>query len=184
MLAFDIETTGLDPRLHTITVAAICNKEEGIQKCYNFLMGNQDDKEEFMKQLDDADSLCSFNGVLFDLPFIIKRFNVPPERYEPWFLKLFDYYHICKNLFNSSFSLNTLLLANGFSPKLASGTQAIQWAKNGQHEKLMEYCQDDANLTYDISVAQTATLPLKNEPHVIAHKKGGSKSITYFQGDI
>lgn len=184
MLAFDIETEGLDPKYHRITVAAVCDRSVGIRRCYNFLTGTEQTKEDFLKDLDDADSLCSFNGVAFDLPFIIKRFKVEPERYEPWFLKLFDYYHISKSVFGYTFSLGSLLQENGFNPKSGTGMQAVIWAREKKYSKLEEYCQDDADLTYDISVSKSVILPFKKRPPVTVIKMARGHSIASFRGDF
>jgi hypothetical protein len=186
MLSFDIETEGLEPRLHRITVAAVCDRAAGIRRCYNFLTGDEQTKEDFLADLDNADSLCSFNGVQFDLPFIIQRFKVERERYEPWFLKLFDYYDISKKLFEDTFSLGTLLQKNGFNPKSGTGTQAIAWAREKKYDKLMEYCQDDADLTYDISVSKAVILPFKKRPAIGVAKSPdeNNHSIASFDGDF
>lgn len=85
--------------------------------------------EEFLLILDQAETLCSFNGVKFDIPFIVQQFGVPACRYEPWIIKLFDYFEICRLVFASSCSLNNILLTNGYEVKTSSGLQAVTWAK-------------------------------------------------------
>jgi uncharacterized protein YprB with RNaseH-like and TPR domain len=79
MLSFDIETEGLNKYSDRISVACIYDPDRNIQKSFNFLRKDEDTKkniEDFLKELDDAESLCSFNGARFDIPFIIQRFNV------------------------------------------------------------------------------------------------------------
>ena len=76
MLAFDIETEDLDSRYNQITVASIYDPERGISRTFNFLKDPekfQSERDEFVKALDEADTLCCFNGVRFDMPFIAQR---------------------------------------------------------------------------------------------------------------
>jgi uncharacterized protein YprB with RNaseH-like and TPR domain len=91
MLSFDIETTGLVSDVDDITVASVYDPDRDIQKTFFFRRKGYDRQEninEFLEILDTATSLCCFNGVRFDIPFIIARFNVPPERYTRWFMKV------------------------------------------------------------------------------------------------
>ena len=43
----------------------------------------QENIDQFLQELDDAPSLCCFNGIRFDIPFIIARFSVPQVTYPP-----------------------------------------------------------------------------------------------------
>lgn len=183
MLAFDIETTGLDYSIHDITVAAVCDREAGIRKCYNFILDGVTARDEFVQQLDDAEQLCAFNGARFDLPFIINKFQIPQHQYEAWFRKLFDYFEVAKLLFDSHFSLNHLLQANGYQPKTGTGRQAVEWARRGMYRQLMEYCQDDADLTYDISVAPRVIMPLARRNPVVANRVPHDTNRFTFDGD-
>lgn len=139
MLSFDIETEGLNSSIHMITVASIFDPCRGIEITYNF-MDTENEKEiewrkcEFLRHLDEAPALCCFNGVKFDIPFIVKRFAVHDvQRVQGWISKLFDLFEVCRLGFDSSCSLQALLDANGFSQgKSASGLQAVKWAKEGQ----------------------------------------------------
>ena len=80
-----------------ITVASVYDPDRNISTNYNFCVGDTEKaKNDFMRDLDDADTICAFNGARFDLPFIIQRFNVPPERWQKWYMKLFDYFEVRK----------------------------------------------------------------------------------------
>lgn len=182
MLSFDIETEGLDPAVHDITVAAVCDRELNKRRCYNFMTHGQEAVDLFLCDLDEAEKLCAFNGARFDIPFIVTRFNVPAERYVPWYLKLFDYFEVGKLLFDSHFSLNKLLQTNGFSPKTGSGLQAIRWAQEREFDQLEEYCQDDADLTYDISIASEVLLPLSKSNVVGVERQCGDMDRLRFKG--
>lgn len=166
MLAFDIETTGLDPPKDKITVAAVCDRQHGSRRCYNLLTGGDDAAEEFLCELDRADALCGYNAVRFDIWFIVRACNVPPHRYEPWILKLFDLFEIARLGFASSCGLGQLLTANGLKPKLADGKQAVAWAESQDYQRLEEYCQDDADMTYDVSAMPKIVIPMNSYPHL------------------
>ncbi len=76
MLAFDIETEHLDSRKGRITVASVYDPDRGIQKTFNFIRDEskyEQERDAFIKCLDDAPVLCCFNGVRFDIPFIAQR---------------------------------------------------------------------------------------------------------------
>jgi len=66
MLAFDIETTGLDKNARA-TCACAYDPDAGIDQLFFFKDGTQED---FFALLDQADSLCAFNGARFDIPFL------------------------------------------------------------------------------------------------------------------
>lgn len=165
MLAFDIETTGLKSSIHKITVAAVYDPDAGVKKVFNFITDYDDSKEGFLRCLDDAESLCSFNGLRFDIPFIVHTLNVPRKRYEPWILKLFDFFEVCKGLYDSSCSLNNLLAANGHGKKVGSGLEAIAWYQDEDWDRLENYCMEDTILTHTISTCIQSTcvlLPLSS----------------------
>lgn len=171
MLSFDIETEGLDSDQDGITVASVYDPTRGIQKTFFFMRDGYDRQEnidEFLAVLDDAPSLCCFNGVRFDVPFIIKAFGVPPERYTGWFYKIFDYFEICKLVFASSCGLNTMLQANGEPVKSSCGMQAVHWAREGRWEELDEYCMKDTVLTHALSSRDRVEIPLTGKRRVCA----------------
>jgi hypothetical protein len=68
---------------------------------------------------------------------------------------------VCKLAFGSSCSLNNLLKANGEDVKSSCGTQAIEWAREGQWQLLEDYCMRDTILTHKISTsASSVCIPL------------------------
>lgn len=152
MLAFDIETTGLRSSMHKITVAAVYDPDAGISRVFNFIT-DPECKEDFLKTLDDADSLCSFNGLRFDIPFIVHTLRVHRRRYQAWIAKLFDIFEICKVLYDSSCSLNNLLAANGYETKTGTGLQAVEWYHEKKWDLLESYCLADTVLTHKISAS-------------------------------
>lgn len=181
MLAFDIETTDIRWETGTITVASVYDPDRGISKNFNFCIGDREAaKQAFMQELDDAPSLCSFNGFRFDIPFIVNKFRVPAERYQNWFQKTFDYFEVAKVTFGSSCGLNKLLMANGEEVKTGSGLQAVQWAKEGEWRKLEEYCMVDTQLTWKISVREDVKLPLTNKGSVRCRHNPVTHALSFY----
>eukprot|EP00960_Hanusia_phi_P001842 52657-Hanusia_phi.AAC.9 len=118
---------GLDPRRHDITVAAVYDPALGVRHCYNFARHKEDpvryreEVEAFLGALDEADLLCAFNGVKFDIPFIQVRFEVDAERVARWVAKTVDIFYRWKVLRDHTFSLDSLLIANGLPVKTSKG---------------------------------------------------------------
>jgi hypothetical protein len=188
MVAFDIETMGLDPALHAITAACLYGAMDGQRPgqqilreasdpgphvARTYVFKNEDPeadlalREEFMTHLDSARSLCAFNGVRFDIPFIQAAWGVPAERVRAWAIKTFDVFEACKLGLNATFSLDRLLAANSLESKTGSGLHAIQMAREGQWEALGDYCMQDTRMTYLVSSQQAILLPL----HTVRGKK-------------
>ena len=162
MLAFDIETEGLNPVVHHITCACAFDPEAGIKQTFIFSRG--DSPEEFMALLDGASQLCTFNGVRFDVPFIAKQWQVPMQRVGAWMLKLVDVYEAARLCAGRGFSLNALLLQNQLPTKTGSGLEAIDMAHSGRWEELAEYCMHDTQMTYEVTCRDVIWLPLGDSP--------------------
>ena len=89
MLAFDIETTGLDRERCEVTVVCTEDFQTGERSAFEFgrvaageACGLERQKLtlELVKAFDAAESLCAFKGVRFDVPFLYKAFAVGGDR--------------------------------------------------------------------------------------------------------
>jgi hypothetical protein len=174
MLAFDLETTGLDPRGDLITCAAVCDPERGTEGVFFFarldesgrLVPSLERAEEFMRLLDEADRLCAFNGARFDLPFIQHQLGASAGRVRGWRLKLHDVFEACKLALGITFPLRALLELNGLPGKTGSGTEAMQLARDGEWERLGEYCLNDTRVTHRVSSLDHICLPKTHGVHL------------------
>lgn len=183
VISFDIETEGVDIENDDITVACIYNPLR--KRTFYFRHPDHDRQEnieEFLGELDRAHMLISFNGVYFDIPFIARKFDVEAGRYTAWVCKTFDYFMICKLVFESSCSLNKLLEKNGLSPKSSTGMQAVLWAREGKWDDIAEYCMDDCRLTYEVSMMPSVKLPLRGDPDARVHRCPETGSLSFFRG--
>lgn len=76
MLSFDIETEHLDSKIGRITVASVYDPDREIQRTFNFIADEskfEQERDAFIRCLDEAPALCCFNGVRFDIPYIARR---------------------------------------------------------------------------------------------------------------
>ena len=179
MLAFDLETPGLDMEQNRITCAcaydacgverAFVFKPEGSRRTdhprdYGF-GGGWGNPEEFMMLLDAAPRLCAFNGVRFDVPFIAKQWRAPDERVGGWMRKLFDPFEASRTALQRTFPLERLLHSNGLQGKTGSGLAAIAMAREGRFDELADYCMHDTRVTHAASSLPVIALPEYQRPN-------------------
>ena len=169
LLAVDIETTGLDPRVDDVTCACAFDPEGGVSRAFVFGRDGAAAREEFLALLDAAPRLCAFNGVRFDLPFLARRWGIGPERVGGWVRKLVDPFEASKLALARTFSLDRLLAANGLSGKTGHGLHAVALAREGRWDELADYCMHDTRMTH-----AAAALPALRLPEFKAWRRGAS----------
>ena len=161
MVAFDIETLGFDPKTKRITAAAVYDGN-GLSKIFVF-KGEEGDaalRDEFLAILDSAPRLCAFNGVRFDIPYIIKHWGLDPARAHDWVRKTVDVFEASKLGLQQTFKLSQLLSVNDMESKSGSGAEAVLLAEEGRWEELGAYCMQDTRLTYLVTAQMAVILPL------------------------
>jgi hypothetical protein len=169
MLAFDIETLGFKKKRDLITVIALYQPSYSVVLRFVELdpdgeiryTGNCKEKVGVLiAALDSANSLCAFNGMAFDIPFIATQFKIPHSKVQEWMSKTFDVLHICRRDYNRTFSLNLILEMNipGAS-KTGTGDHATQLARLGGFIELEEYCLEDSKLIHELSTMQSIKIP-------------------------
>ena len=154
MLAFDIETMGLKAGRDDITIVCTEDFFTGQKIAYEFrklkiagdIDGYEKAKRNMLEAFDSASSLCAFNGMNFDIPFIQKTFNVPEPTIMMWKNKLCDIFYTCKQRYSHTFSLNLLCERNNVPMKISTGTAAIGMAQNEEWEDLKAYCEMDVTI--------------------------------------
>jgi hypothetical protein len=160
MLAFDIETTGLDPAHSVVTVVCTQDYHTGERRAYEFgrvracePQGEALLRDELIQAFDAADSLCAFNGVRFDIPFLHAALGLAPETTAAWLFKTTDILEAARlGLFGPAhtFGLNLLCQHNQVAVKSGSGLQAIKFAQEGRWDALLSYCADDVRILCDL----------------------------------
>lgn len=169
MLAFDIETTGLSPTKCDITV--ICAEDCVTGAKHNFEFARYPDRKSDMRRelielFDAADSLCAFNGIRFDLPFMQVFLNIDVDTFTRWVAKTSDILEQSRLLHRKTFSLNKLCQTNGIPVKISDGKQAIVMAREKRFDELLAYCEQDVVILCDIYRQQNIKLAFDNGPVV------------------
>lgn len=155
MLAFDIETTGLDANRNRVTVVCTQDFCTGKRVAYEFARcDGVEDHEQLVKEMvsafDAASSLCAFNGIRFDIPFLKTAFSLDAEKVQAWVFKTSDILEFSRLIFSSTFSLDLLCKHNNIKTKSASGLEAVRMAANAEWDRLRDYCADDVRILCDL----------------------------------
>ena len=101
--------------------------------------------------LERADMLIGFNSDHFDIPLL--------NKYYPGDLSKIKSLDILKEIHNSygrRMKLDQLAEGTLGKNKIGHGIEAVNWWKNGDIEKIREYCIDDVRITkeiYDFAIA-------------------------------
>jgi RNase_H superfamily len=152
-ITFDIESISdslvrghIDVREQELTVVAIHDSETGAYSSFF--------KEELPKLwpiLERADMLIGFNSDSFDIPLL--------NRYYPGDLsqiRSLDLLSEVQKVLGRRIRLQSLAEATLGKGKSGDGLKAGEWWKNGEREKVRDYCIEDVRLTrelYDYALA-------------------------------
>lgn len=100
----------------------------------------------------------AFNGLRFDM-IVMKKHFCDDANYQSALKRLHDPYRDISMV--GSYSLNSLLITNGLSPKTASGKEAPKMWKEGRYEELESYCMSDVELLAElVTKADSVKIPL------------------------
>jgi len=139
--AFDIETTGLDPRQGVVTTVTL--HQDGETR--TLVRGDDLTEEALRAAFADADLLVSFNGKRFDVPFLEHHFDVDLDRPH------LDCMYTCNRL-GLSGGLSAVESALGVEREHpdVGGREAVRlWhaheaGEDGALERLIDYNREDA----------------------------------------
>ena len=160
MLAFDIETTGLDGNKHDVTVVCTEDYHTGTRVAYEFDKIRKLEphklaqlRVDMVTAFNEATSLCAFNGIRFDIPFLRKSLSLDHETTNAWILKTSDILEACRlGQFGPkhTFGLNLLCEHNSIKMKTSSGKEAIVMALYRRWDDLRMYCIEDVRILCDL----------------------------------
>lgn len=146
-ITFDIETKNFfndvgkaDPSLLDIAVVAIHDSESGEFKSYF-----ENELQDLWPILERADILVGYNSDHFDIPLLNKHYPGDLTR-----IKSIDLLKEVKNVLGRRLRLDNIAEATLGRNKTGSGLQASQWWKNGDIERVRDYCIEDVRITKDI----------------------------------
>ena len=178
MLAFDIETTGLDPVTAQVTVVCTEDFYTGEKKAYEFARLRKHEPQnlpfltaQLIEAFENAESLCAFNGIRFDLPFLHTALNLSVDSTGKWMAKCSDILEACRlQCFGPkhAFGLNALCGANDIMQKSSCGLQAIRMAEAGKWDDLNAYCHDDVSILCKLYRRKILKNPRKHQAIVLS----------------
>ena len=165
MLFFDIETTGLTDK-DKVTVVCTEDYESSARKVFNFARTVSEDerqvlRRELMLDFDNASSLCAYNGVRFDLPFMQRALDIPVENVTEWVLKTSDILEQLRLRENTVCKLDYICTVNSVPSKSSSGLEAIRMAAEGRWDELEQYCANDVRILCDLYRMRRLKHPLR-----------------------
>jgi DEAD/DEAH box helicase domain-containing protein len=146
-IVFDIETSDLfsdvginDPTALNLSVIGIYDYEKDTYQ--HFL---QDDLPKLWPILESADLIIGYNSDHFDIPLLNKYYNGDLTK-----IKSLDMLREIKNSFGRRMKLDQIAEGTLGLNKSGIGTQATIWWKQGEYQKVIDYCMDDVKLTKNI----------------------------------
>lgn len=146
-VTFDIETSNFfdetgsnDPASLTIACVCIHDSETNEYKCYT-----QETLPELWPILEKTDILIGFNSDHFDTPLLNKYYRGDLTK-----IKSIDLLKEVKNSLGRRIKLDTLAEATLGRNKTAHGPQASIWWKQGEYQKVIDYCIEDVRITKEL----------------------------------
>ena len=155
VVAVDIETLGLLHHEPLPEITCVCMHTSDGDDHTLRIWGLPDDERtaniaRIIALLDDADIIAGYNAVLFDLEFMRRAFHIDDARALSWTLKCLDPLMCARYITGAGCRMQRMLELNGLGSKTGSGSNAIDLARNGEWEALLDYCLMDARLTYQL----------------------------------
>lgn len=147
-IVFDIETkntfqdVGGEQNIHLLEISVVCAYSYQNDTYYCFEERELDSLGDMMQK---AGLVIGFSSKRFDVPILNKylKFNLAA-------LPQYDILEEIEKAWGRRISLGLLGEANLGLKKTGHGLEAIEWYRNGEMEKLKEYCKQDVKLTKEI----------------------------------
>jgi DEAD/DEAH box helicase domain-containing protein len=174
-IVFDIETknsfadVGGEENLKKLEVSMVClySYKNNAYSCFN---ENELGKlEEIFRQ---SDLLIGFAVKRFDLPVLEKYFS-SEGGFNLYNIPYFDILEKIEQSLGRRVKLDDLAKANLGVGKTGFGLEAIEFYKNGEMEKLKDYCLNDVKITKELYEM------LKKEGHLWIPKKYSGKMVKW-----
>ena len=146
-VVFDIETLNQfsdvgssDPAALDISVVCIHDSETDEYTSYL-----QEDFSKLWQIIEQADMLIGFNSNHFDIPLLNKYY--PGDLTH---IKSLDLLHEIYQVLGRRIKLDTIAEATLGEKKSGHGLQALQWWRDGERQKVIDYCIQDVKVTKNI----------------------------------
>ncbi len=144
-ITFDIETIGdfrTNGDFSNLEVVMTCIHDSETGEYTSFL------REELPKLwpiFERADVLIGYNSDHFDIPILNKYYAGDLTK-----LRSLDLLKEVRNVLGRRLKLDNLAEATLGKKKSGNGLESVQWWKNGEVEKVRQYCIDDVRITKEL----------------------------------
>jgi DEAD/DEAH box helicase domain-containing protein len=166
-IVFDIETRNIfqdvgknDPTLLDIALVGVYDSETNKYTTYL-----QEELKDLWPILERTDLIIGYNSEHFDLPLLNKYYPGDLTR-----IKHIDLLKEIKNVTGRRFKLDHIADGTLGIGKSGHGLQAITWWKQGEIDKIRQYCLDDVKITkklYDYAIKNNK-LKYKEGPKAVS----------------
>jgi DEAD/DEAH box helicase domain-containing protein len=146
-IVFDCETSNIFEEVGSkeakdLDLSVVCIYDYEKDKYSSF---TKEQLKDLWPILEKTDLLIGFNSDHFDIPLLGKYYSGDLSK-----IKSLDLLKEVKNSLGRRIKLDTLAEATLGKNKLGHGTQATTWWKQGQYQKVIDYCLEDVKITKEI----------------------------------
>lgn len=163
VITFDIETENTfdevaSPEPSALDISVVCIHDSDTDKMTHYYV---EDLNKLWPILEKADALVGYNSDHFDVPLLNKYYEGDLTK-----IKSIDLMKTIKESLGRRIKLDDVAEATLGEKKSSHGLQAIIWWRNGEKEKVVEYCKQDVNVTrklYDFMLENNFVYIPKND---------------------
>ncbi|MCK5286018.1 MAG: ribonuclease H-like domain-containing protein [Candidatus Pacebacteria bacterium] len=146
-ITFDIETKNTFEDIgentpEKLDISIVCTHDSETDEYDSFL---EDDFDRLFSLIEKADMLIGFNSDHFDIPLLNKHYHGDLKN-----IKSLDILKEIHTTIGRRIKLDNIAEATLGKGKSGHGLEAITWWKNGEIEKIRQYCLDDVKITKDV----------------------------------
>lgn len=144
VITFDIETENTfdevaSPEPEALDISVVCIHDSETKEITHYFV---EDLPKLWPILEKADALVGYNSDHFDIPLLNKYYEGDLTK-----IKSIDLMSEIKKSLGRRIKLDDVAEATLGEKKSAHGLQAIVWWRNGERDKVVEYCKQDVNVT-------------------------------------
>lgn len=162
VLTFDIETTNTFDEVESgspedLDLAVVCVHDSKTNEINSYL---QEDLPKLWPIIESSDMLVGWNSDHFDIPILNKYYEGDLNQ-----IKSLDLMNELKKSTGRRIKLDHVAQATLGESKSADGLQSIIWWRNGEIDKVIDYCKQDVNVTrkiYDYALENKSLKYTKN----------------------
>lgn len=147
VITFDIETKNMFQDVNSndpadLDISVVCIHDSATNEFSSYL---EADFGKLWPILEQADAFVTWNGDHFDIPLLNKYYPGDLSK-----IKSIDLMREVQQVLGRRLKLDTVGEATLNRNKSGHGLEAIEWWRNGEVDKVIQYCIEDVRLTRDL----------------------------------